>query len=373
MFDRIILDNSIQDLLIVSAIILLSTFIRKRLSRYIASLLFIPIHAKWKSVAKEDFTGLIIKPLGWFLNLFISLLALDSLTFPEKWSFHIFGHSFENIVHKIGLCLVIIFFIWVIQSFIDFIALVLDNSNRTVSDKRENQLIVFFRDFIKVIVYIIGFLLILKIGFRVDVGSVLTGLSIVGAALALAAKESIENLIASFVIFFDKPFFTGDSVKINNVTGTVEHIGLRSTRIRTVDQTLVTVPNKQMVDSIVDNWSMRTSRRAEIKLELNNSNDNTSIQRFIEDVNAFLQNKKPRIINHSVFMTDFNKSSTVITIEYFTEPFSMNEFLEMKQECNVFIRQNLEGNSIKMANAGSDINIFNGDGGGSQVKNNSII
>ena len=55
-----------------------------------------------------------------------------------------------------------------------------------------------------------------------------------GAALALAAKESIENLIASFIIFFDKPFFTGDTLKVNNVSGTVEKIGLRSTRIRTI-------------------------------------------------------------------------------------------------------------------------------------------
>jgi MscS family membrane protein len=79
-----------------------------------------------------------------------------------------------------------------------------------------------------------------------------------GAALALAARESLENIIASFIIFFDKPFVTGDNLKIQQVTGTVERIGLRSTRIRTADKTLVSVPNKQMVDSIVDNLSMRT-------------------------------------------------------------------------------------------------------------------
>jgi MscS family membrane protein len=89
--------------------------------------------------------------------------------------------------------------------------------------------------------------MILHFAFNLDVGSFLTGLSIVGAAVALSLRESLENLIASFVIFFDKPFTTGDVVKVQGITGTVEKIGLRSTRIRTEQKTYVTVPNKQMV------------------------------------------------------------------------------------------------------------------------------
>jgi small-conductance mechanosensitive channel len=118
---------------------------------------------------------------------------------------------------------------------------------------------------------------------------------------------------------------------------------------------------------------MRTSRRAELKIELNNSNSNASIENLINKMNVFLENKKPGILKHSVFLTDFTKSSTTITIEYFTEPFSMHEFLELKQECNVYIKQLLEQHDIKMANAGNDINIFNTDGGTNTVKNNSII
>ena len=91
-------------------------------------------------------------------------------------------------------------------------------------------------------------LVIIRFAFGWNIGSLLTGLSIVGAAIALALKESLENLIASFIIFFDKPFATGDLVKVNAITGTVEKIGLRSTRIRTEQKTFVTVPNKQMVD-----------------------------------------------------------------------------------------------------------------------------
>ena len=115
----------------------------------------------------------------------------------------------------------------------------------------------FFKDLIRVIIIIIGIAFIIKFSLGINIGNLLTGLSIVGAALALSARESLENLIASFIIFFDKPFETGDLVKVNNYSGTVERIGLRSTRARTAEKSMVTVPNKQMVDSILDNWSMR--------------------------------------------------------------------------------------------------------------------
>jgi MscS family membrane protein len=205
------------------------------------------------------------------------------------------------------------------------------------------------------------------------VGALLTGLSIVGAALALAAKESIENLIASFIIFFDKPFFTGDLVKVNNVTGTVEHIGLRSTRIRTNEQTLVTVPNKQMVDGIVDNWSMRSGRRAEFKIELSNTSKTIHIEEFIVDIKTFLEEKKPLINKHAVFITDFNKASTTVTIEYFTIPIEMDAFLNIKQETAIFIKNTSEKHQLKMANPTTDIIISNADAGSSTIASENII
>jgi len=371
--DFMILDNNVRMLFIVFVIISFVAVFRRWLSKHIASLLFISIQQRWTSVAKHEFTGLIIKPLGRFLAVLISIIAIGRLNFPTAFTFSFYGLSSETLVHAIGKCLILIYFIWVVQSFIDFIALVLDINAKTTKDKRDDQLIVFFRDFVKAIIYIIGALFILKIGFRVDVGALLTGLSIIGAALALAAKESIENLIASFIIFFDKPFFTGDVVKVNAVSGTVEHIGLRSTRIRTNEQTLVTVPNKQMVDGIVDNWSMRSSRRAEFKIEISNTGKTFNIEQFISSVKSFLTDKTPVITKHSVFITDFNKSSVTVTVEYFTAPFEMEDFLNIKQQTAIYIKEALEKFQLKMANPTTDINIFNADSGNTPVSSGNII
>ena len=239
-------------------------------------------------------------------------------------------------------------------------------------DNRDDQIIVFFRDFFKVIIYFFGILFILKSGFNLNIGSFLTGLSIVGAALALAAKESIENLIASFVIFFDKPFFTGDTVKVNNVVGSIEHIGLRSTRIRTVEQTLISVPNKQMVDSVVDNWNKRTGRRCEFKIEFETSNSTFQIENFISKTKSFLDEKKSVIRSNSVFITDFNKSAVTVTVEFISIPFSMDAFHQLKQECSIFLKNIIEADGLKMSSKNQEIKIVSNDSSGTNTESQII-
>lgn len=263
-------------------------------------------------------------------------------------------------------------FLRFVLSLINFIALIFEQKAKLTKDKRDDQLIIFFRDFLKAIVAIFGVLFLIKAGFNQNVGTVITGLSIVGAALALAAKESLENLIASFVIFFDKPFFTGDTLKVNNVSGTVERIGLRSTRIRTLDKTLITVPNKQMVDSAVDNLSMRNQRRAEIKLEFSPKSSTQDIEALITETKKILSADSDRIIENSVFLTDYSKNGATVVIEYFSIHCSMTEFNGIKQSINISIKTLVENLKLDLASAGSDINIYSGDNQAAP-KNQSII
>ncbi len=352
----IIFNNSVTSLLTTFLIIAIISIFRRLLSKYVATLLFNIIHNKWKTVEKNGFISLIVNPLGWFLAVLISIITIDNLVFPDALKFNVYGIPFKEIIHRFGVCLIIIFLIWIVQGFINFIAFVLDLNSKATKDKRDDQIIVFFRDFFKAILHIAGFLLLLKIGLGINIGSFLTGLSIIGAALALAAKESIENLIASFIIFFDKPFYTGDTVKVNNINGTIEHIGLRSTRIRTVDQTLVTVPNKQMVDSVVDNWSMRIGRRTEITIELENNTETLLVNQFMEEVKLFLQNRYP-VSKSSVFITDYTKLSIIITVEYQTEAISMDSFMEFKEAFNLQIKKLMELKKIKFARGYSDHNV----------------
>lgn len=359
--DEIFYSNTIKSYCIVAGIILLMLIIKRFLSRYIASLLYRLIKRIWQNIEKKSFVDLLIEPLEWFLVILISVFSIDKLNFPVEWRYSVYGHSIEEIINKTGIGIIIVSFTWLLLRMVDFIAVVLEQKASLTKDKSDDQLIVFFRDFLKVLLVVCGILLLIKACFNQPIGQLLIGLSFVGAAFAFAAKESLENLIASFIIFFDKPFTTGDTLKVNNVTGAVERIGLRSTRIRTIDKTLVTVPNKQMVDSIVDNWTLRTQRRAEIKLELSSKTNAAVAEKCIAAIQQLLEQNK-EFVSSSVFFTDINRTGFLITAEFFTMPVTMDEFNVMKQSINLSLLKILDENGAALNYNNIDINV-----GGQQV------
>jgi len=347
--DQVYLDNTISSYCIAGGIILLMLILKRYFSRYIAAVVYRLFHRLWKNIAKKKFTDLVVEPLEWFLFILLAVFTIDKLNFPSAWQYKIYGHYIDEIFTRLGIGLIIISFTRFILRIIDFIALVLEQKAAITEDKTDGQLIIFFRDFLKVIIGIIGLLLLIKACFNQPVGNLLTSLSIVGAAIALAAKESLENLIASFIIFFDKPFTAGDTLKVNNVTGTVEKIGLRSTRIRTAEKTLVTVPNKQMVDSVVDNWSMRTHRRAEIKLEMAPETPAATAQKCITEIKKLLESKTT-FTSFNVYLTEVNKAGMIIIAEYFTVPIALDEFNNAKEAVNFSVKKILEENNVIMSN-----------------------
>ena len=242
LLDKIILDNTVRAYLTVMIIIAIVFLFKRYLSKYFAGLLFRLVSAIFRGIDKTSFVNLLVQPLGIFLFVFVTMIAFDKLTFPTILKFDIYKVSLHDIVVSLSKIILLGVFTWLLLRIIDFIALVFQK-RAGADDQRDNQLIGFFKDFLKALIAIIGFLMILKFAFQFEVSSLVTGLSIATAAVALATKESLENLIASFIIFFDKPFRSGDLVKVQQVTGTVEKIGLRSTRIRTTEKTYVTVPN----------------------------------------------------------------------------------------------------------------------------------
>ena len=348
-FDQIYFDNSLSAWLTEAGIILLALLLKKYVSRYIASLLYRVVRQAWKSVDKKSFVDLVIAPLQWFVLTLIAVFSIDKLNFPTAFQYKLYHINTQLIFERSGITIIVLVFTWFQLRLIDFISLVLEAKTSLTEDKSDDQLIVFFRDFLKVILGIIGFLLLLKFTFGQNIGNLLTGLSIVGAALALAAKESLENIIASFIIFFDKPFKTGDELKVNLITGNVERIGLRSTRIRTADKTLVSVPNKQMVDSIVDNLSTRTERRAEISIELSQKTKSDDIKNTIEAIKLVLQQHATDLLSYTVVLKEMKKTGILISIEYLTPTIPIVQFDSLKEIIHLQIKELLEKNKIDLA------------------------
>ncbi len=349
--DRIIFDNSIKSYLVVFVIIIATLFLRKTLSKIFATAVFKILVKTWKKLNKQDFILLTIKPLSWFIVIVIVVFSIEKLKFPQAWNIELHNITLLTVLRKTGTIAMILSLFFFIATLIDFIALLFKQSNEASEDKNHGQVVLFFRDLLKVFVAMLGLLLIIKFAFNQSIGNLLTGLSIVGAALALAAKESIENLIASFIIFFDKPFFIGDNVLVDSIYGKIEHIGLRSTRIRTLEKTLVTVPNKLMVDGVVDNMSMRTKWRSIIKFQLAPKTTSQTVKKIIDEIKSiFIHDNLKEIIKHEVFFSDYSKDGIFITIEYFTAVVSKEEFDEIKQEVNFTLLSLTEKYELAISN-----------------------
>ena len=348
------LGNTIANYLYVAGTILLALLIMRLISKYFAKLLHRAIAKASKNIARQSFLDLVVEPLNVFLVLMVSIIALDRLNFPAQLDFKIYHITVKQLIDSAVAATVIIIFIWLCLRVIDFVAMILEQKANLTADQTDNQLVVFFKDFFKVILVIIGILLILRFSFNKQIGNLLTGLSIVGAAIALATRESMENLIASFIIFFDKPFITGDQVKVNNFTGTIERIGLRSTRIRTLDKTYISVPNKQMVDTIVDNITLRTQRKVELRLELGLSATAQQLKALTPAIKTILQ--KPEIENTAVYLADTGKNAHIVAVDYFTTmQQSIEEFNSLREAVNFEVIELLEKRGLELAAANTDV------------------
>ena len=124
----------------------------------------------------------------------------------------------------------------------------------------DDQLVPLLRKIVKIIIWVIAVIYVLD-NLDVNVTALLAGISLGGLALALAAQDTLKNFFGSIMIFLDKPFQIGDAISFDGVEGTVEEVGLRSTRIRTFANSLVSIPNGALADKVVDNLGLRMHRR----------------------------------------------------------------------------------------------------------------
>jgi MscS family membrane protein len=354
--NRVIWGNTVESYLWTLGVILFVLFLNRFISRHLAKLVFRLFRKRLKVYDPQKFTDLVVQPLGTFLVITVSIVAFYKLNFPTALQYNIYKYPLQKILLSLAIAVQILTFTWLVLRIIDFIAGILEFKAAETPSPGDNQLIVFFRDFIKVIVAAIGIMVMLNQAFGYNVSSLLTGLSIVGAAIALAFRESLENLIASFVIFFDRPFTAGDFVKVQNVSGVVERIGLRSTRVRTTDKSYVTVPNKQMVDSILDNISRRSQIRGELNLNIHLQTPTAKINELIGEIKSFLSSIS-EVQSQTVLLNDIRVQAYVVFVEFFTPPLEAPRFNDIKQRINFHILQTMDKLEIKLAAEGKDLAI----------------
>jgi MscS family membrane protein len=191
---------------------------------------------------------------------------------------------------------------------------------RSVGIQRAERLLVpMMRKLVHAIIVIVGLCFVLAVFFGAKtLTGLVAGLGVTGLVVALAGKDSIENLFGSLTILFDMPFSLGDYVKIDKVEGAVEEINLRSTRIRTVEDTLITLPNANLIRASVENFGARRLRRQRVNIRLNYASEPAAIGTFCDDLREFLNNQEiVESAKTSVQLDDPSETSVGVVVIWF--------------------------------------------------------
>jgi MscS family membrane protein len=193
-------------------------------------------------------------------------------------------------------------------------------------------LVYFISLIIKLIIFVVSLVLTIK-ALDYDLVSVLTGLSIGGFAIALGAQDTVKNFFGSLMIFADHPFSVGDWIDAENVSGTVEQIGLRSTRIRTFYNSLVTIPNSKLSDNNIDNMGKRKYRRYKGNILIKYDTPTDVIELFIDKIREEIKNTD--IIRQDfnmVYINNFDKYGLEILVYIFFIVPDWNEEMRAKHD-----------------------------------------
>lgn len=228
--------------------------------------------------------------------------------------------------------------------------------NRLVSKTEttlDDMLVPVVRKAMRITIAIIAAIYIIDNILEQNVQSILLGAGVGGVAIALAAKDTIANFFGSITIFADRPFQMGEMVKIGDHTGPVEEVGFRSTRIRTLQGHLVTIPNSMIVDTAVENIGMRPFIRRTSNLTITYDSGHAKTGKAVEIIKEVLAgvpeintdaDKPPR-----VYFSDFNDWSLNIYMSYWVKPPDYWLYQEVNERVNFEIMKRFEAEQIEFA------------------------
>ena len=327
------LDNSVSVWLMFLAIILLSFIIRKFISSHLINLIFKTFTKK--SDTNPEFNKQLNKPVNNIILLIFLYIAFSQLHYPNNWNLvpaNEFG--IKMIIQKGYALLMAIAIIKLFLKTEDWFGEILKKRAEKTESKLDDQLIPFAIDSAKIITIIIGVFIIIGNVFNINVTALAAGLGVGGIAIAMASKESLENLFGSFTIFLDRPFTVGDVVTAGSITGTVEKVGFRSTRLRTFDKSLVTVPNKKMVDAELDNLGLRPVRRTKFNIGLTYNTSPSQIQNIVKDIQAMIDSHTMTNEDGRVRFMEFGGSSLDIMVLFYVNSPAWDDFINTKEDIN---------------------------------------
>lgn len=338
---------------LIYAVIAFSTFLFLRvLFRKIVISFLTKLTVKTKTDFDDKLVEAIKKPIDFLIIIIGISIAKDFLSFSS---------SFDTIATNLIRSAFAFSIFWIIFNTLTPSSGIIHKFTSKFGKELSEDIANFIVKTLKFLVIAIGFVSILQ-EWGYNISGFLASLGLVGMAFALAAKDTAANLFGSLVIFSDRPFKIGDWIKTPDVEGTIESIGIRSTKVRTFAQALVTVPNAVLANSAILNWSQMGKRRIKMKLGLTYDTNVQTMETIVSQIKDML--KSHNDIHQDtihIYFTEFDNSSLNIFCYYFTKTTNWGEFMSVKEDTNFNIMKIIENNNASFAFPSQSIYIEKGE------------
>lgn len=228
-----------------------------------------------------------------------------------------FGVGVDNFMEHVFQILIAIDITWLVARLLDS---VVSNVILHLDERTDSSTVAQFgpilQKTLRSLVWILGIISgLTNAGY--DVGALLAGVGIGGLAMAMAAKDFVANIFGGITVFIDKPFGVGDRIKVNGIDGTVLEIGIRSTRIKTLENRLVTIPNHQFTDQVVENVTAEPSRKMKVVLGLTYDTTPDQIQQALDILTDIVSAAGRTEDEYTVWFSGFGDFSLNVSCIYF--------------------------------------------------------
>jgi MscS family membrane protein len=250
------------------------------------------------------------RPFSLVAQAVLWLVVLPLLDLPEKAVGAMFLAA--RFVLMVGI-------VWAACQVIDWLAALLQGMAKRTDTRLDDLLVPMFRKALKIFVVAFGVVWIAG-NLDMDIGALLAGLGIGGVAIALAGKDTVENLFGAMAIVADRPFQVGDWIRLGKIEGTVEEVGFRSTRVRTFYNSLISFPNAMLIRQEVDNLGVREWRRIKTTIGVCYDTPPTKLEAFVDGIREIIRRHPyTRKDYYHVYFNGFGDSSLEILLYLFVK------------------------------------------------------
>lgn len=309
--------------ILLAVFILLFGFLLRRIFANCIIGFIIQLSKKSKTSFDNLIAGIIDKPARVLIIGISFYLSLSILSLPV-----VLQHFINSSVRSFFIFIVF----WIIFLASENVVLVFERFINKTEKKIDKVLTRFLQKSLKIIILLLGvFMFIREWGY--DVSGLIAGLGVGGLAFALAAKDTVSNLFGSITIMLDKAFSIGDWIETDKAEGIVEEIGFRSTKLRTFDQALVSIPNSIMSNEPITNWSRMGKRKVTYTLQIPLDTPHDKIDLLLTRSKEILSNHPD--IHHETIVVNvkgFGNSTLDILFYFFTLSTSWVTYLNISEE-----------------------------------------